>query len=82
MAKTIVVLPHKALQTVFVLEVTAMRNGQNPSTSDVPSLIKVGNLSKRIASDVVDKWVNVIKEDFDLSSLTAQYDVIFNISND
>lgn len=82
MAKTIVVLPHKALQTVFVLEVTAMRNGKNPSTSDVPSLIKVGNLSKRIASDVVDKWVNVIKEDFDLSSLTAQYDVIFNISND
>ena len=80
-ARTVVVLPQRTLGTVFVLEVTAMLNGKNPSPSDVPSLIKVGNLSKRIASDVLDKWVNVIKEDFDLISLIAKDDAISNFSD-
>jgi hypothetical protein len=79
-ARTVVVLPQRTLGTVFVLEVSAMRNGKNPSASDVPSLIKVGNISKRIAAEIVDKWAELVKEEFDLISLIAKDDAISNFS--
>ena len=79
-ARTVVVLPQRTLGTVFVLEVSAMRNGKNPSASDVPSLIKVGNISKRIAAEVLSTWADLIKEEFDLISLIAKDDAISNFS--
>ena len=57
-----------------------MRNGENPSASDVPSLIKVGNISKRIAAEVLSTWADLIKEEFDLISLIAKDDAISNFS--
>ena len=72
LARSVVVLPQRTLKTVFVLEVTAVRNGLVNSASDVPSLRDVALNATNVAAALTNSWAEIIRQDFDLTSLIAK----------
>ena len=81
LARSVVVLPQRTLKTVFVLEVTAVRNGPVSSSSDVPSLRDVAANSTNVAATLTNRWAETIKEEFNLTSLLAKAFVISEKEN-
>lgn len=81
-ARSVVVLPQRTLKTVFVLEVTAIRNGLVTSSSDVPSLRDVALNATNVAASLTNKWAETIRQEFDLTSLMAKDSAIFTQENE
>ena len=77
LARSVVVLPQRTLKTVFVLEVTAVRNGLVNSASDVPSLRDVASNATNVAATLSNRWAETIRQEFNLTSLIAKDLVIF-----
>ncbi len=76
-ARSVVVLPQRTLKTVFVIEVTAVRNGLVNSASDVPSLRDVASKATNVAATLTTKWAETIRQEFNLTALIAKDLVIF-----
>ena len=82
MARSVVVLPQRTLRTVFVLEVTAIRNGPVNSSSDSPSRDDVARMSTSVAASLTRRWAEIVKTDFDLLSLIAEDVVIYGAESE
>jgi hypothetical protein len=81
LARSVVVLPQRTLKTVFVLEVTAVRNGLVNSASDTPSLRDVASNATNVAATLTTRWAETIRQEFDLTSLMVKDLVILEKEN-